>query len=127
MSGLDELTGSRPLDPDPEAIQLRPDWPTALKETAWLLATHPDPRIRDPETAISLAERASELPGADDPSMLDALAAAYAAADRFELAVATAERALELAHAQQAAGLAGAIGERLELYRLAQPYRLPVP
>ena len=110
-----------------QAIKLRPDWAEALKATAWLLATHPDPGIREPETAIRLAERARELPGADDPSMLDALAAAYAAADRFELAVATAERALELAQAQQAAGLAGPIGERLELYRKAQPYRLPVP
>ena len=51
------------------------------------------PRVRNADEAIRLASRAAELSGRKDASVLDSLAAAYAAAGRFEEAVASAEAA----------------------------------
>ena len=53
---------------------------------AWVLSSHPDSSIRRPDEAIELARLAVELTNRD-PSALDALAAACAAAGRFEEAV----------------------------------------
>ncbi len=55
---------------------------SALNNLAYALATHPDPGRRDPDRAITLAERACELTGRKDPRPLLALAAAYRAAGR---------------------------------------------
>jgi Flp pilus assembly protein TadD len=54
--------------------------------------------------------------------MLDALAAAYAAAGSFERAVTTIERALKLSQDEL---LTAALRERLALYREGKPYRVP--
>jgi Flp pilus assembly protein TadD len=99
-----------------EAIRLEPDSPEILTGLAWLRATHPDPRMRDPEEAIRLAARAAELTGRADPTVLDTLAAAYAAAGRFDEALRTAERAEALA-VGPAPALAAEIRARRELYR----------
>ncbi len=55
-----------------------------------MLATHHRADIRDPQQAVDLAERATRLAGRPDVSILDTLAAAYAAANRYEQAVAVA-------------------------------------
>jgi len=107
-----------------EAVRLKPDWPVPLVNLAWLLATHPDPGIRDASEAVRLAERAAVVTGHRDPGVLDALAAAYAAAGRFEPAIATARRAIGLA---QASDLAERIRSRLQLYERGEPYRRPTP
>ncbi|HZL99203.1 MAG TPA: hypothetical protein VFD43_03030, partial [Planctomycetota bacterium] len=49
--------------------------------------------------------------------VLDTLAAAYAAAGRFDEAIETAERALRLASSSNEQALAAAVARRLELYR----------
>ena len=107
-----------------EAVRLKPDWPAPLSSTAWILATHPDAGIREPNEAIRMAERAAELTRYEDAASLDALAAAYAAAGRFDQAVRTAQAALAAA-AAGADELADAIRKRLDLYRQARPYREP--
>jgi tetratricopeptide (TPR) repeat protein len=43
------------------ARALRPDSPTVANNLAWLLATCPDPRLRDPDEAVALATKAVEL------------------------------------------------------------------
>src|SRR5204862_2706371 len=75
------------------ALALRPDWLPVLGEAAWLLATHPDARVRDPGMAVSFAERGAALTNRRDPVLLDVLAAAYAATGGFEKAIATARAA----------------------------------
>ena len=97
-----------------EALRLRPEWPPAMRDLAWLLAT--EPGLGEPGDAVRVAERAAELTGRADPTMLDALAAAYAAAQRFEEAVSTAEAAIALA-APTAPDLAAQIEARLGQYR----------
>ena len=66
-------------------------------ELAWMLATAPDPDLRNGAEAVEFAARAVELTGGDSCNELDTLAAAYAEAGRFDEAIATAERALEIA------------------------------
>jgi tetratricopeptide (TPR) repeat protein len=103
------------------ATRLRPDWAVPHVELAWLLATTRDEAFRDPPRAVALATHASSLTGGRDAVMLDALAAAYAAAGDFDRAIQTAESALTLA----GAGHAQDIRVRLDLYRHRRPFRAP--
>jgi tetratricopeptide (TPR) repeat protein len=107
------------------ALRIRPDWPAPMNEIAWILATHPDERIRDPRRAVRLAQRAADLTARRQPVILDSLAAAYAASGDFDRAAATAQEAMALAASSGAAGLAGEIGKRLGLYRQKKPFREP--
>ena len=70
---------------------------------------------------ISLAERTAKLTEYQDATVLEVLAAGYAAAGQFDQAVATAQAALELALGVQNKELANYIRRKLELYRQAKP------
>jgi tetratricopeptide (TPR) repeat protein len=100
-----------------EAERLSPGSPTALAGMAAGLATHPDPKVRDPQEAVRLGERAAALTRYRHPLILDSLALAYASAGLFEEAVGAGEKALELAAARGAAELAEQIQSRLEAYK----------
>lgn len=104
------------------AIQLRPRWRHVTNDLAWILTTHPDPSVRNPEEAVRLLESVLIDPETQ-PSLLDTLAAAYAATGRFEEAVATADRAVSLANRQP--DLAADIRRRRSLYAAGQPYLEP--
>jgi len=104
------------------ALQVRPDRPASLSGLAWMLATYPDSDVRDPQEAVSLAERAAELTDREEILPLDVLAAAYAAAGRFDQAVDTARAALDRASTLGQAELAARIRQRLQLYRQNRPY-----
>jgi Flp pilus assembly protein TadD len=100
--------------------QLAPNLPKPLSDIAWILATHPDEAIRDPLRAVSVGRRAVELAEGKDASMLDTLAAAYAAAGDFEEARKTARAAIG---ATRASGLSSiAIEERLAGYEADQTF-----
>ncbi len=105
-----------------EALRLRTDWDAALRDLALLLATNPDPAVRDATEAIRLASRAAELSQERDPLILDVLGAAYAAAGRFEEAIQRAEAAQRLVPDSP---LASQISEHLNLYRQGRPLLLP--
>jgi tetratricopeptide (TPR) repeat protein len=104
------------------ALHLKPDWIPAVASLAWILATAPDPSLRDAARAIRLAEQAAELTERRDASALDILAAAYAAAGQFDRAVEASDAALGM---KPDAVLAAAIRRRQELYREHKPYRTP--
>jgi tetratricopeptide (TPR) repeat protein len=104
-----------------EAVRLRPDWAVPHIELAWLLATARDASLRDPKKAIELATRGADLSSQDDPTVLDVLAAAYAAGGDFERAIAAAQRALALAPPSEAES----VGRRLQLYQQRRPFRIP--
>ena len=99
------------------AIKLDPENPAFLNNLAWVLATCPDHSLRDASTAVDLAEKATRLDGGNNPSHLRTLAAAYAWADRFDVAVQTAERAEQLAQAQGNPALCGFLQNDLLNYR----------
>jgi tetratricopeptide (TPR) repeat protein len=100
-----------------EATRLDPYTPRPLAGAAWILATHPDPKLRDADQAVRLAERAVELSGPEDPTALSTLATAYAAAGQHERALETAERALRRATEIGAENEARHIRAQLESYR----------
>jgi tetratricopeptide (TPR) repeat protein len=107
------------------AAERRPDWVTPVNNLAWLLATHPDPDVREPRAAIDLVEGLRRPGERLDPDQLDTLAAAYAAAGRFEEAGLTASAAAQLARAAGRLELAAEIETRLRLYREKRPFIAP--
>ncbi|MBW2096674.1 MAG: tetratricopeptide repeat protein [Deltaproteobacteria bacterium] len=78
-------------------LNIKPNWKVPANSLAWILATDKDPGIRDGETALKWAKVACEGEGAKNPDYLDTLAAAYAEAGKFDMAVKTVNECLELA------------------------------
>jgi cytochrome c-type biogenesis protein CcmH/NrfG len=105
------------------AHELQPDSRELANSLAWHLATAPDVRFRDPAEAVRLAEMACADRATTAPGWLDTLAAAYAANDRFDEAVRTAEAALTAARAAKDDKLAAAVETRLKLYRDRKKYQ----
>jgi spermidine synthase len=62
------------------------------------------------------------LTGYENPVALDTLAAAYAEAGRFDAAVATATRAVDIARTSGQTALSDRFAGRLELYRSGKPF-----
>ena len=108
-----------------EALRIKPNWEKPMNALAWILATHSDSNLGDPQEALSLALRACELADYQDPGFLDTLAAAYAGAGRFADAVATAEKAVQIIASGDKKERLQKVRERLELYRQGKPYRQP--
>lgn len=108
-----------------QALRLLPDDVDLLNNLAWLRATAVDPALRDGAMAIRLAERAVELTGSRNASLLDTLAAAYAETGRWSDAIVAAETALDVAHAAGQQQLADTLQVHLERYRATQPWREP--
>lgn len=110
---------SEAIDRFRQAVRLRPDWVQAVGNLAWALATASSAALVDADEAIRLAEHATALTNRQSAGVLDILAAAHAAAGRFDLAATTCEAALRL---QPDARLAAAIRQRLALYKQGQRY-----
>jgi tetratricopeptide (TPR) repeat protein len=106
-----------------EALRLQPDLVQMLNNLAWILATSADPGLRREQEAVALAERAAELTQRKRADILDTLAAAYAAAGRFDDALAAAGQAERIAAAAGDADRLSAVRSRLDLYRQNRPYR----
>jgi tetratricopeptide (TPR) repeat protein len=99
-----------------ESLRLNPDRLNAMTSLAWLLATADDPASRSPSEAIALAERAAQLTDGKNASVLNCLAAAYAAGGQRDEAARIARRGLELAQRGGDAALANEMSERLARY-----------
>jgi tetratricopeptide (TPR) repeat protein len=109
------------------AVKAEPDSATFLENLAWFLATCPEDALRNGPEAVRLAEQVCRKTAYQQPSCLDALAAAYAEVGRFEEAVQTSELARRLAALAGDSDLARQIDERLDLYRSQHAYRSPLP
>ena len=107
------------------AMKYEPAWAEPVNELAWLKATSPDPAIRDGPGALRLADRAAELSGHRDASLLDTRAAALAASGRFADAVMIARDACELASRSPGDTTVKAMRDRLSLYERHVPYTKP--
>jgi tetratricopeptide (TPR) repeat protein len=108
-----------------QALRIKPDYAEAENNLAWHLATLAPTEGGDPVRAVTLAERACELTNDRVAAYLDTLAVAYAAAGRFNDAVAAAQKAIELAKAAGQVQLVKDIELHLELYRTGRAYRAP--
>lgn len=80
-----------------KAVEHDPKFADAFNNLAWHLATAPDPKLRNGNEAVQLAETACTLTQYRQTMLVGTLAAAYAEAGRFDDAVGTAERACKMA------------------------------
>jgi Flp pilus assembly protein TadD len=99
-----------------ESLVLRPGWPLAANNLAWILATDADEGVRNPAEAVRLAEQASQAYEFREPSSLATLAVACAAAGRFDHAVKHNRQAINLLRKE------GARDELLLTLRERQPF-----
>jgi tetratricopeptide (TPR) repeat protein len=104
-------------------LRLAPHFPDALNELAWILATDPEARLRSGTVAVHLAEHACDLTHYQAPALLTTLGAAYAEAGRFPEAMATTQKARDLALAAGRKDLADKTEQFLKLYQSQQPCR----
>src|SRR5205814_3741236 len=65
------------------ALRLKPDQIEAENNLAWLLATSPEPSLRNGPRALDLARDAARLSDYKEPHILDTLAAAFAETGQF--------------------------------------------
>ena len=105
------------------ALNLDPQCPEALNNLAWILATYPDPSIRDGTEALRLAQEALRTAPDQDPICFATLAAAYAENGRFADAVASARQAEEMASTAGNKKLAQKYHELAELFSSGRPLR----
>ena len=105
-----------------DAVKFRSDWASPVRRIAWIRATSSNEGLRDAEKAITLAERATNLTSRKNPVVLDTLAAAYAAAGRFEDAVSTEEEAVLLSAGKLPPAFVEQMRDRLKLYQKNQPF-----
>jgi tetratricopeptide (TPR) repeat protein len=104
------------------ALEYNANCVEALNNSAWLLATAPNPRLRDGKTAVTLASRACELTDYKQPFFIGTLAAACAEAGRFDDAIATARKAKAMALSQGQIQIAGRDQQLIELYQAGKPF-----
>ncbi len=122
---IQQRTGDLPgaVESLTRACELSPTEPIIANTLAWIYATCPDGHYRNGEEAVRLADIASRASNYEDPSILDTLAAAYAEAGRFDLAVETAENAVARSKSLDLPQLTSSVSARLNLYRSGKAYR----
>ena len=106
-----------------QILTIEPDSAKAMNSLAWILAAFGEEEFHNPQQAIKLAERACELTNYKEPSSLDTLSVAYAAADRFDEAIRIAEKALNLTRSTNDLKLVNVIQKHLKSYKAGQPWR----
>jgi tetratricopeptide (TPR) repeat protein len=99
---------------------------SAMSNLAWILASAPDPALRDPDEALRLARTAVELGGFNEPFSLNALACACAAGGNFDEAVRRAQEALAIAERAGRSDLIAHLRLCLTLYQSRKPYLEPL-
>ncbi|MFP4476614.1 MAG: tetratricopeptide repeat protein [Desulfatibacillaceae bacterium] len=106
------------------AVAADPGHVWAHNQLAWLYAACPENRYRDGEKALRHANKALELLGHEDSSLLDTKAAALAELGRFGEAVKTQKRAIDLLKEKDREARTEEFGLRLTLYESGKPLRI---
>jgi tetratricopeptide (TPR) repeat protein len=104
------------------ALEMEPQNVRVLNNLARVLATAPQAALRNGAKAVELAQQAERLTGGDNPVVNSTLAAAYAEAGQFPEAVATAQRALQLAGFQNNPALGDSLRAQIGLYEAGAPF-----
>jgi len=107
------------------AEEMNPDSAESYNARAWLMATAPNPRIRDGKKAVETATTACQMTDWQDPDMIGTLAAAYAETGNFDEAIAWQQKAIDLTSETFLTTL-DERRARLALYQSHQPWR-PTP
>ena len=106
-----------------QALKLQPDFVIALNNLAWLLATCPDPAVRNGSRALELVSRARQLSSEDDVSLPSTRAAALAECGRIPEAVAVAEHGRAMARAKADGNAAEGFERQLAAFAAGRAYR----
>lgn len=106
------------------ANKLNPSDPWVKSNLAWILATAPDPALRNGPRAVELASQANDMTGSESPIILHALAAAYAESGQFSAATETAQRASALAKSHGLDTLVAHLRREIKLYQAGQPLHI---
>jgi Flp pilus assembly protein TadD len=104
------------------SLKYDPDQVDVLNNLAWLLATTSESSLHNGPRAVALAKRALALSADPAPELLGTLAAAYARAGEFELAIQMSSRAVDIAESRNRSELAALLAERQRLYETHQAY-----
>ncbi|HLH54253.1 MAG TPA: tetratricopeptide repeat protein [Verrucomicrobiae bacterium] len=108
-----------------QALKVDPQSTEAMNNLAWLLATCPDPALRNGARAVELSERACRLSDFRQPALIGTLGAAYAESSRFREAIDAATRAAALAIKSGDTNLAQRNQKLIGLYQSGKPYHEP--
>jgi tetratricopeptide (TPR) repeat protein len=109
------------------ALAREPGRSVAALKLAWILATDSGADRGQRLEAVRLAERVNQATGGADPSVLEVLAAAYAAAGRLDEAAALAERGQRLAREAGAPELEARLRDERDRYARGLPVELQDP
>jgi len=106
-----------------KALTINSETPQTLYNLSWIYATSEKRKYRNGIKAVKLAEKLCMLTDYQQPLALDALAGAYAEIGRFDKAVVTAQKALELTLRLGPEEHGIGLKKRLKLYQAGKPYR----
>jgi protein O-mannosyl-transferase len=115
-------------------LRVDPEHAFGRLELAWLLATAPDPAVRDGAAAVRLAEAVSRAAGGYSAAAWDVLGAAHAESGDYAGALACVRRAMLAPTAGDTAGAeadrpgsAEGLAHRAALYTSGRPFRQETP
>jgi tetratricopeptide (TPR) repeat protein len=109
------------------ALDKKPRWAELIRrmnDLAWMLATHPEGKVRNGRLAERLGGRICREQNPPPPQHLATWAAAYAELGRFDNACIKAKMALAGAEKAGHSDLAQALKGQISLYRAGKPLRL---
>jgi len=107
------------------SLKLQPNDTALLNDLAWMLATAPEPSLRNGPKALELAIKAVQSTGGNDPNTLDTLAATYAENGDYAKAIEFSSKALILVGSNGSSQLAQALKKENALYQKGKPLREP--
>ncbi len=103
-------------------LSLNPQNLRLVMDKAWLLATCPDPAVRNPQMAVQLAQAAVMATKSQNLEAIQTLAIAHASRGEFEAAVKILTELKRLATAAGATSLIPQIETRIAQFELKQPF-----
>ena len=104
----------RAIDDATQSLEINPYYSVGANQLAWMLATCPDPRYRDGERAVALAEKVVQR--FPEANFMDTMAAAYAEAGNMEAAVRVQQKAVEHLKKEAVLGDKTSFENRLNAY-----------
>ncbi|MDR3637793.1 MAG: tetratricopeptide repeat protein [Isosphaeraceae bacterium] len=109
-------------------VRREPKDTAAANYLAWVLATHPDPTVRNGHEAVRLSEDVCLARNAKDAKSWGTLAAAYAESGRFDDAVKACQTSISLAHVKtlKASESPEPLHRQMSCYSERRPYRIKV-
>jgi tetratricopeptide (TPR) repeat protein len=105
------------------ALKLQPKDYSILNNLAWVLATSPDPKIRNGKRSLELATSACEATEYKMAYILSTLAAAYAESGDMPSAIKWSSKAVEISDKEHSDSLK----KELESYKAGKPWREAIP